>query len=170
MTGSGREYSLILVSGLAFCILALIVQFLLPSTTTLLMTISVTLVLLILLHRLNPKISSLGDRMYPLRRLVELYVKERGGKKVDSSEPCVSTLKITANEDLSQKHYLAKITSVGGKWGLERDWQKSYIEASCLLEGDIIEMQTSENNRKIRIYFIVHNREFCPFIKKYSKF
>ena len=82
-THSGREYSLNLVSGFVFCILTLIVHYLLPSSTTLLLTIGVTLVLLILLHRLNPRISSLGDRMYSIRRLVEFYVEDREGKKVD---------------------------------------------------------------------------------------
>ena len=168
-THSGREYFLLFMFFIVFGSLTVFAYYLLPSSTiTLLLTIGVTLVSLVLLHRLNPKISRLGDRMYSTKRLVEISVENQGGKKVASSELCVSTLKITASVDPSRKHYLAKITDVGGKWGFDRDWrslQGSYIEASRLQEGDIIEMQTFEENRKMRLYFIVQNGKFCPFMK-----
>ena len=167
-THTGSEY-LLFMFFIVFGSLTVFVYYLLPSSTiTLLLTIGVTLALLVLLHRLNPRISRLGDRMYSTKRLVEISVENQGGKKVDPSEPCVSTLRITVSDDPSRKHYFAKITGVGGEWVLERDWrglQSSYIEASRLQEGDIIETQTFEENRKMRLYFIVQNGEFCPFMK-----
>jgi membrane-bound metal-dependent hydrolase YbcI (DUF457 family) len=165
----GSEYFLLLMFFWVFGSLTVFVYYLLPSSTiTLLLTIGVTLALLVLLHRLNPKISRLGDRLYSKKGLVEASVENQGGKKVDPSEPCVSTLKITISEDPSRKHYFTRITDVGGVYRLERDWRglpDSYIEARYLQEGDIIEMQIFEENRKMRLYFIVQNGKFCPFMK-----
>ena len=104
--------------------------------------------------------------MYSIRRLVEFYVEDRGGKKVHLSEPGFSTLEIAASEDPFQKHYLTKITGVGGKYGLDRERQDPYIEASSFQEGEIIEMQTSEDNHKVRIYFEVKDGTFSPFMRQ----
>jgi len=167
-THSGSEYILWPIFVIVFGSLTVFVYYLVPSSIiTVLLTIGTTLSLLALLHKLNPKISSFGDRKYTLRSLVEFYVEDRGGKKVDQNEPCVPSLKITTSKNPSRKHYLARITDVGvGKFPLERDWQDSYIDASGLREGDIIEMQTSEDNRKTRIYFIVQDGKFCSFMKQ----
>lgn len=166
-TNSGSEYFLGFIFGIAFLSMASIEYYLVPSSIlSVLMTILGTAFLLALFHMLNPRINSIGNRWYTLKRIVEFYIEDSGGKKTSSEEPCLSILDVRVNEDSSIRQYISRITGVGGQYGLTREWQNSYIDASDLKEGEIVEVQITEEGRKTRIYYIVQNSKFCPFVKR----
>jgi len=135
------------------------------SLVTLLASLGATLVLLIFLHRINPRISELGDKVC-LREMVEDYLASRGGFKTDPSEPRIPFIRVESDSSSVKRPYAARITDVGGKWGLEREFfTPPYAEANRMRRGEVVEVRTRDPYGSNRVYYVVLNGLFCPFAK-----
>jgi membrane-bound metal-dependent hydrolase YbcI (DUF457 family) len=169
ITNSGGEYLLVGFAFIVFGSLTLLGYLLLPASTIAVFLISgVSIGSLVILHRINPRISEIAARRYSLERLVEIYVENQGGKRIKPTAPSGNSLQIEIDENQPKKPYIVKILDVGGRFGLDRDWQNAYsrVEASSLDEGDIVEMRTYEGKKENRIYYIVQNGVFRAFLKR----
>jgi len=159
----GSEELLVVVFWTVAAILLQIVWFLPSSVIAILTTLGVTLVLFVFLHRINPRISKLGDKLF-LRLQVEEYVVNRGGIKTSSAAPCLPIIKVEDDGVVPMKPYISKITNVGGKHHLERVFLKtSFIEASKLKRRSVIEVRVFEEIGERRLYYVVKNDLFCLF-------
>jgi len=162
---SGSEFLLLLIFVATFGTLTLIVNYLPVSLVTLLASLGATPVLLILLHRINPRISELGDKWY-LRGMVEDYLAGRGGLKTDPSEPRTPVVRVESDSGAVKPPYVARITDVGGKYGLERKFfAPPYAEANRMRRGNVVEVRTRDPLGSNRVYYVVRNGLFCPFAK-----
>ncbi|MFW9889280.1 MAG: metal-dependent hydrolase [Candidatus Thorarchaeota archaeon] len=155
----GSEYFLVMGFYTASVVLLTIAYVVPPMTISIFMIFGATLLSITILHRINPRISRLGDSMY-LPILVEEYLIPRGGIKIDA-EDSFSFLSI---EEGSQQ-YIAKIPDLDYKWGLDREWLPSNIEATGFETGTVIELQTVKNQSKNRTYYVVKNDLFHPFME-----
>ncbi len=167
ITSGGGEYLLVFYSFILFGSWTSIAYYLLaPSIITALIVIGVSVLLLIGLHRANPRISKRSDSRYSTRDLVEFYLDDVGGKRIKPMDPYGTTLKIEDNFDPTQKQYVVWIPKVGGVPPLKRKGFAPFLDSSTMEEGDIVEMQFFENNKKKRIYFIVEDGTFKAFYKR----
>jgi hypothetical protein len=115
------------------------------------------------LHRINPTISKFGDIMY-LRLMVEEYVVNRGGIGARTDVPCIPIIRIEDEGVVPIGPYIARITNVAGKFGLERVFIKSYfVEAAQMKKGSVVEVRTFEHIDEKRLYYVVKKRLFCLF-------
>jgi len=162
---SGSEFLLLLIFIVTFGTLTLIVNYLPVSLVTLLASLGATPVLLIFLHRINPRISELGDKAY-LREMVEDYLARRGGLKTDPSEPRIPVVRVESDSSAGRRPYVARITDVGGEWGLERRFfTPPHAEAARMRSGNVVEVRTRDLYGSNRVYYVVRNGLFCPFGK-----
>lgn len=162
-TFRGSEYLLVTVFWAVAAVLIQVVYFLPSSTMAILTTLGVTLVLFAFLHRINPRISKLGDKLF-LRLQVEEYVVNRGGIKASSSAPCIPIIKVEDDEVVPMEPYIAKITNVGGEYVLERVFLKThFVEAANMKNRSVVEVRTFENIGERRLYYVVKNGLFCLF-------
>lgn len=179
-TWRGSEYFLVSVFGLVFSILLLILYLLPVSIITLLISVGTTAVLLVVLHKINPGISKLGDRLYTLEKLIRFYVEDIGGTGIKpSDEDCIPTIILKYENEAPKKPNIARIVGIGGKHRLDRKWliewdefskmEKGAIsefEASRMEPGDVFEVETSDFRGKLRVYYVVRNDLFCPFVRR----
>jgi hypothetical protein len=166
-TNSGGEYYLLKVSMVVFGVWPpILFYFLPPSLIMVYLSVGFIIVLLPILHRMNRRISVIGNRRYPLWKLVELYIEDVGGEIIKDREPHgnILTLEYSVNRD--EKQYIAQITGVDCKYVLCRKWLISPVECSVEEDGDILEMQIYENQKKKRVYYIVQHGIFYTFLKR----
>jgi len=162
---TGSEWFLVGIWFVVFGTMTVIVYFLVPlSLITLLLTVGVTTVLLVILHRINPRISEIGNRRYSLEELVEFYIEDVGGKRIKDREPYGPVLQIGSDEE-----HILPIIGVGGRYPLHYDWENeySYVEASSLEEDDVIEMRTYKGKKERRVYYVVMDGTFYAFLKRF---
>ena len=131
--------------------------------------LGVSVLLLLGLHRENPKISKRGDSRYSTGDLVEFYIEDIGGERIKPKEPSGSLLKIKDDPEYPKKPYIVKILSVGGfpplKKNLDRKWD--IVTTDGLKEGDVVEMLTYEEKKEKRVYYIVQDGIFFAYLKWY---
>ncbi len=165
-TYRGSEYLLVMVFWTVASILLQIVWFLPSSAMAILTTFGVTLFLFVFLHRINPRISKLGDKLF-LRLQVEEYVVNRGGIKTKSDAPCIPIIRVEDDGVVPMGPYIAKITNVGGKHGLKRVFLRTYfVEAVIMKKRSVVEVRTFENIGERRLYYVVRNEQFCLFAEQ----
>ncbi|MGY5852591.1 MAG: metal-dependent hydrolase [Candidatus Thorarchaeota archaeon] len=163
-THRGSEYLLVMVFWAVAAILIEIVWFLPSSVIAILSTLGVTLVLFVFLHRINPRISKLGDKLF-LRAMVEELIVKRGGIKHDYRRPGIPNVSIEGDGKVP-KFYIARITDMGGQYGLVSDvifWDIGSIQASEMKNRELIEVRTFEDGDEKRLYYVVRNGYFCLF-------
>ena len=162
-TFRGSESLLVMVFWAVGAILLQIVWFLPSSTLAILTTLGVTLVLFVFLHRIDPRISKLGDKLF-LRLQVEEYVVNRGGIKTSSAAPCIPIIRVEDDGIVPMGPYIAKITGVGGEYVLDRVFLNTYVvEAAKMEKRSVVEVRTFENIGERRLYYVVKNGLFCLF-------
>ncbi len=167
-TNSAGEIYLVGISFIVFGSLTSIAYFLFPaSEVMLLLTIGLTILLLVILHRVNPSINERAIERYTLEELVTSYIEDVGGKRIKKSEP-VPVLQIENHGE-----YIVPILRLSTKWGLARDWNNKYtqVEASDLDEGVVLELRTYEGEKEKRTYtyYKVTNGTFYAFLQRYKK-
>ncbi|MFW9888451.1 MAG: metal-dependent hydrolase [Candidatus Thorarchaeota archaeon] len=163
-TFRGSEYLLVMAFQIGAVILLTVVWLLPSSIMLILITCGVTLILFGFFHRINPRISKLGDKLL-LPYLVERHVLKRGGIKVDIRNPGISAVSIDGDGKRPQ-FYIARIANVGGPHGLGRDfiiYDSGFIEAKTMKEKDIVEVRTYQYEGELRRYYVVRNSSFYLF-------
>lgn len=100
------------------------------------------------------------------------YVQQAEGEIIENGEE-KEEIENSEVGDKWRKGYVAKITAVGGKYGLEREWltspSKKIVVLNDVQEGDILEKKTASHKWAQYEYFERSKEKFVKIAERFKR-